>query len=82
MGGQIVSRHLHATLGLSASAGASFFNGYGDALETQKRWQAFGVLADTIGDNPEQQRSAELAALNLFDLIEKQLNHCHAHFNP
>jgi heme oxygenase len=39
LGGQIISRHLQATLGLTASTGAGFFSGYGPL--TGSHWKAF-----------------------------------------
>ena len=39
LGGQIISRHLHATLGLTADTGAAFFGGYG--TRTGSHWKAF-----------------------------------------
>ena len=78
LGGQVISRHLAESLALTPSAGACFFSGYGDASETQKRWQEFGVFADSVRHDPEQQGAAELAALAVFELIEGQLNDYHA----
>jgi heme oxygenase len=40
-GGQIVTRHLHAQLGLTPQHGALFFSGYG--AQTGSRWKAFGA---------------------------------------
>ena len=43
LGGQIVARHLLASLGLTADSGASYFSGYG--VDTGPRWKAFcGLL--------------------------------------
>lgn len=41
LGGQIVTRHLHASLGVTPLSGGAFFGGYG-AL-TGSRWKAFGT---------------------------------------
>ncbi|MFZ4536656.1 biliverdin-producing heme oxygenase [Propionivibrio sp.] len=78
LGCQVLSRHLHETLGLTASSGACFFNGYGDAHETQRRWREFGVFANSIRANPKQQGAAELSALGVFEVIERQLDDYHA----
>jgi heme oxygenase len=40
LGGQIISRHLQATLGLNQKRGAAFFNGYGS--ENGQMWREFG----------------------------------------
>lgn len=74
LGGQIISRHLQETLDLSASTGACFFNGYGDAVETQRHWREFADFANSIDGNPTEQRLAEASALSVFELIEEQLN--------
>jgi len=80
LGGQIISAHLHDTLGLTAHAGARFFNGYGDSAETKRRWDEFGILANAAASDPILARSAEIAALGVFELIEKQLNECNRQF--
>ncbi|WP_221091305.1 biliverdin-producing heme oxygenase [Deinococcus aquaedulcis] len=40
LGGQVISRHLQGTLGLSPEAGGAYFHGYGRA--TGAMWRAFG----------------------------------------
>jgi heme oxygenase len=42
LGGQIVSRHLKASLGLTPDTGASYFSGYGE--HTGPQWKAFCAL--------------------------------------
>ena len=42
LGGQIVARHLQASLRLTADSGASYFSGYG--VDTGPRWKAFCAL--------------------------------------
>ncbi len=41
LGGQIVSRHLQASLGVTPQSGGAFFSGYGQ--HTGSRWKAFGM---------------------------------------
>jgi heme oxygenase len=41
LGGQIITRHLHASLGLTPETGAAFFAGYG--ARTGSRWKEFGT---------------------------------------
>lgn len=77
LGGQVISRHLQATLGLTASTGARFFNGYGDSASTQQHWQEFCRFANGIADHPHLVQSAQQAALRMFDLIESQLDALH-----
>jgi heme oxygenase len=42
LGGQIITRHLQANLGITPETGGAFFAGYG--AETGARWQAFGAM--------------------------------------
>lgn len=80
LGGQVVSSHLSQTHSLTADSGARFFNGYGDASETQRRWQEFGAFAESVAGEPDQLECAEVAAMAIFELIEAQLNERHAQF--
>lgn len=41
LGGQIISKHLNASLGLTPDFGCSFFSGYGK--QTGSHWKAFGA---------------------------------------
>ncbi|WP_088279530.1 biliverdin-producing heme oxygenase [Ideonella sp. A 288] len=41
LGGQIVTRHLQSSLGLTPQSGGAFFSGYGE--HTGSRWKAFGA---------------------------------------
>lgn len=41
LGGQIITRHLQASLGVTPQSGGAFFSGY--AEHTGSRWKAFGV---------------------------------------
>lgn len=41
LGGQIISKHLNASLGLTPDFGCSFFAGYGQ--QTGSQWKAFGA---------------------------------------
>ena len=45
LGGQIISRHLEQTLGLSARRGAAFFSSYG--LQVGAMWRAFCAILQT-----------------------------------
>lgn len=42
LGGQIITRHLQANLGITPETGGAFFAGYG--ADTGARWQAFGAM--------------------------------------
>lgn len=41
LGGQIITRHLQASVGVTPQSGAAFFGGYG--AHTGSQWKAFGV---------------------------------------
>lgn len=42
LGGQVITRHLLATHGITPETGGAFFAGYG--AETGPHWQAFGAM--------------------------------------
>ncbi|GMA15430.1 heme oxygenase (plasmid) [Deinococcus metallilatus] len=44
LGGQVITRHLRRTLGLTPESGSAYFHGYGPA--TGRMWQAFGEALD------------------------------------
>lgn len=53
LGGQIITRHLQANLGLTPALGAAFFDGYG--AQTGSRWKAFcAMLRANAGDSERQ----------------------------
>ena len=67
LGGQIISRHLRAQLGLDVTTGAAFFNGYG--AQTGTYWKSFcAALSDQAmryGDTDQ----IVLGALQTFDTL-------------
>ncbi|MBC7599269.1 MAG: biliverdin-producing heme oxygenase [Polaromonas sp.] len=72
LGGQIIIKHLNAQLGLSASSGASFFDGYG--ATTGSHWKAFCAAVPADGDDAPGGRDAMLHSANLtFDLFSEWL---------
>jgi heme oxygenase len=72
LGGQVISRHLAANLGLTPERGARFFSGYG--ADTESRWAAFCGYAETLVDDPMQRERAGIAALQVFNALEGQLD--------
>jgi heme oxygenase len=58
LGGQIISRHLEQTLGLSARRGAAFFGSYG--LQVGAMWRTFCAILQT--QTPVDQEDAAIAA--------------------
>jgi heme oxygenase len=77
LGGQVISRHLQNQMGLGATTGARFFNGYGDDSATCAHWQSFCDFANTGAASPALQASAEQSAVRIFELIELQLDALH-----
>jgi len=72
LGGQIIIKHLHTHLGLTASSGASFFDGYGP--QTGSRWKAFCAAVPAEGDDVPGGRDAMLLSANLtFDALSEWL---------
>jgi heme oxygenase len=63
LGGQVISRQISASLGLTATHGARFFNGWGD--QTEARWKAFWHFADGICP-PTGHAAAAAAAVSFF----------------
>ncbi|MBC7563878.1 MAG: biliverdin-producing heme oxygenase [Gemmatimonadaceae bacterium] len=53
LGGQIVNRHLQASLGLTADSGASYFSGYG--VDTGPRWKAFCAILTAYAERTDDQ---------------------------
>lgn len=72
LGGQIITKHLHRNLGLSANSGASFFNGYG--TQTSVQWKAFCAVVPVYGEASAGDRDAMLSGANqTFDALSEWL---------
>ncbi|MBC7501663.1 MAG: biliverdin-producing heme oxygenase [Herminiimonas sp.] len=72
LGGQIIMKHLHSNLGLSANSGASFFDGYG--CETGTQWKAFCAAITACGEEATGGRDALLLSANhTFDALSEWL---------
>ena len=74
LGGQVISRHLRANLGLTPERGARFFAAYG--ADTETRWASFCAYAEGLADDPVQRLRAGEAALNVFNTLEGLLDDC------
>lgn len=72
LGGQVISRQIAASLGLTADAGARFFNGYGQ--QTAARWSALGIFLEHSCADALTRAEAAAAALATFALLENVLN--------
>lgn len=61
LGGQLIGRHIHATLGLGPGAGAAFFNSYGP--EVGPMWKEFKALIEQHGAGHEDAVIAAASAM-------------------
>jgi heme oxygenase len=73
LGGQHIARGLEKHLGLTQSAGAKFFYGYGE--QTQSLWQDFIAFAESLVTDPEQINLATTTACQTFELFILTLTH-------
>jgi heme oxygenase len=64
LGGKIIYNILKKQLGLSDSAGASFFYGYGPA--TGEKWKTFGASLEAFAGRPEPTRRSLPPPTRLF----------------
>lgn len=72
LGGQVISRHVQKNLGLTRTAGACFFNGYGDA--TTDRWSEFEDFMRRCCIDEISQHLACDAAVRTFLIVETTLD--------
>lgn len=68
LGGQVLRRQMHASLGLDEHTGAAFMNVYG--AETGRRWKAFLALLDEQPADPDLHQAAAHAAQITFSRFE------------
>ncbi len=71
LGGQVISRQISVSLGLTATHGARFFNGWGD--QTEMRWQAFWRFAEGLCP-PAGHAEAAAAAVRFFAALSRGLD--------
>lgn len=71
LGGQIITRRLQMTLGLTPESGASFFNGYG--VETGPRWRAFGATLTAVAQRTGGEDDIIASANQTFASIDEWL---------
>jgi len=79
LGGQVISRNLADSHGLTATRGACFFNGYGE--RTLTKWQDFLYFAESLSENVDACETAVKSACQTFQLFEQSLNHITHEFN-
>jgi len=69
LGGQVISRHLRAHLGITPESGGRFFHAYGE--ETGAMWKAFGAVVRALVTTPEDQDRAVEAAATTFRTLRR-----------
>lgn len=79
LGGQVISRHLAANLGLTPERGARFFYGYGDDILPY--WTSFETYMESALTREEHREPAQEAARRTFALMEHVLDEYHARFH-
>jgi heme oxygenase len=67
LGGQVVSRHIRATLGVTPESGGRFFHGYGD--RTGEMWRAFGAVLVGFAADDNTQATIVAAAVATFQTL-------------
>lgn len=68
LGGQIITRHLQANLGITPETGGAFFAGYGG--ETGARWQAFGAMITAVAERVGGEDEIIASANRTFETLE------------
>ena len=71
LGGQFITRHLSAKLGLTRDTGGAFFFGYG--LETGPRWKAFCELLTALAEREKRDEEIVASAELTFATIDAWL---------
>lgn len=71
LGGQIISRHLLANLGLGPDSGAAFFNGYG--ANSGSQWQSFRTFLTKNSEIVKQDDEIVMAANATFQSLGRWL---------
>lgn len=69
LGGQLISRHVRQTLGVTPETGGRFFQGYGD--RTGQMWQSFRAAVTGFVVSPALQDAAVAAAKDTFQKLHR-----------
>jgi heme oxygenase len=69
LGGMIISRHVQLKLGVTPSAGAAFFGGYGD--QTGAMWQQFRAAITAFSTDEDDQDVVVASARTTFLALQK-----------
>lgn len=71
LGGQVITRHLLATHGITPERGGAFFAGYG--VETGPQWQAFGVMITAAAERFGGENEIIASANRTFETLDRWL---------
>lgn len=71
LGGQIISKHLLANLGIGPETGAAFFNGYG--LSNGNQWQSFRLFLTSNAEPMYQDNEIVVSANATFQTLSQWL---------
>jgi heme oxygenase len=71
LGGQIISRHLEQSLGITRDSGGLFFRGYGE--ETGLRWREFGAALTAFAADQGRHDEIVTAATATFQTLREWL---------
>ena len=71
LGGQVVTRHLRASLALTPQSGSAFFSGY--AEHTGSRWKAFGAHLTTYARASQADDEIVAGANATFETLDRWL---------
>ena len=71
LGGQIITRHLHANLGLTPLSGSAFFDGYG--AQTGRQWKNFCTMLRTNAGETGGQDDILETANRTFETLDQWL---------
>ena len=69
LGGQVVGRHIHKTIGMTPSTGGRFFYGYGD--QTAAMWQVFRTALTAFAVSDSAQNQVVTAAISTFQSFRR-----------
>jgi heme oxygenase len=71
LGGQVITRHLRATHGITPETGGAFFAGYG--VETGPQWQAFGAMLTAAAERFGGEGEMIASANRTFETLDRWL---------
>jgi heme oxygenase (biliverdin-IX-beta and delta-forming) len=71
LGGQIITRHLRSSLGLTPEAGAAFFSGYGE--RTGSRWKEFCTQLSSFAASADKDHEIVASANATFEFLHRWL---------